>query len=62
MSESQAFTEYNWAPPEAIKPMRGDEHCWKLGCENLNVFTVRTLTSKQASNTAATSSVHKYWT
>lgn len=39
LSESQVFAGSDWAPPEAVPPVTGDECCWKLGCENLYVLT-----------------------
>lgn len=44
--ESQVFTGYDWALPEAVKSVAGDEHCWKWGCENLCVLAVGTLTER----------------
>lgn len=46
LSESQAFTEYGRGSPKAVKPMRGDEQCWKLGYENLYALTVGTPTER----------------
>lgn len=44
--ESQVFTGYDWALPEAVKSVAGDEHCWKWGCENFCVLAVGTLTER----------------